>query len=520
MTWFKLTAADDHNKRACAAGWRYAATNKVRAVIAAVLLCMAAGSVAESPLAGTKAAAKVGFDLIDSYVAAELEADRVPGGALVITKGNRIVHARGFGEDGNGRPVTPSTSFLLGSMSKSFTALAVMQLVDEKRIQLDAPAKQFLPWFRVGDAGAGDKITVRHLLNHTSGLPTMAPQAVGRNTPLRAHVEALQAASFTSSPGAQHEYSSPNYLVLGAIIEAVTGRSFAEYVQTEILTPIGMLHSFTSQQDAMQAGMARGHRYWFGIPVATVLPAEPGRLPTAAMIASVHDLGRFLLMQQNDGRSGGRQLLSPQALAEMHRGSIDANGFEYAMGWRISEIHGVPAIHHGGMLPHFRGKMVMLPQEKWGIAVLTNASSALPADATSHKIADNVASALVGTPLPQPQGQIPRTYLIAVALMALITIAEARTLWKLRGWHARAAKAPKKAWVGVITGLLVPTALLFGIPGAQGLTLSASMRSAPDITWWLIIIVTVEVAISLWKAASLYFGAVPPHHPKMSFRTS
>ena len=252
------------------------------------------------------------------------------------------------------------------------------------------------------------------------------------------------------------------------------------------------------------------------LAVATVLPAEPGRLPTAAMIASVNDLGRFMLMQQNDGRSGDRQVLSPQALAEMHRGSIKANGFEYAMGWRVSEIYGVPAIHHGGMLPHFRGKMVMLPQQKWGVAVLTNASSALPADATSHRIADNVASALVGRPLPQPQGQIPRMYLIAVALMALITIAEARKLWKLRGWYERAAKAPKKAWAGVLMGLLVPVALLFGIPAAQGLTLSASMRSAPDITWWLIIIATVEVAISLWKGAALHFAAVATHHPSMS----
>jgi CubicO group peptidase (beta-lactamase class C family) len=487
--------------------------NKIRAVMAAVLLYLAAGSVAGLPLPTTRAEERIGFDLIDAYVAAELEADRVPGGALVITNGNRIVHVRGFGEDGNGHLVTPSTSFLLGSMSKSFTALAVMQLVDQKRIELDAQAKQYLPWFRVGNAGAGDRITVRHLLNHTSGLPTMAPQAVGKNANLRAHVEALQAASLISSPGTQHEYSSPNYLVLGAIIEAVTGRSFAEYVQTEILTPIGMAHSFTSQQDAMQAGMARGHRYWFGVPVATVLPAEPGRLPTAAMIASVNDLGRFLLVQQNDGRAGGRQLLSPQALAAMHRGSIKANGFEYAMGWRVSEIYGVLAIHHGGMLPHFRGKMVMLPQEKWGVAVLTNASSALPADPTSHRIADNVAAALVGRSLPQPQGQIPRTYLIAVALMALITIAEARKLWKLRGWRQRAAKAPKKAWAGVIMGLLVSAALLFGIPAAQGLTLRASMRSAPDVTWWLIIIITVEVAISLWKATSLHFRAATPPHP-------
>ncbi len=481
-----------------------AALNRIGA--AAVMLYLAAASVAATPQSG----AEVRYNFIDAYVAAELRADRVPGGALVITRGGRIVHSRGFGDDGNGRSVTPATGFLLGSMSKSFTALAVMQLVDQNRIQLDNPAREYLPWFRVGKGSAGDAITVRQLLGHTSGIPTLAPQAPGQDASLRKHVEALQDALLSAPPGVQHEYSSPNYLVLGAIVEAVTGRSFAEYIQKEILGPAGMLQSFTSQQEAMQAGMARGHRYWFGIPLATVLPPEPGRLPTAAMVSSANDLGRFLIMQQGGGHLEGRQLLSPEALAEMHKGSTRAQGFDYAMGWRVSKLDGVPAIHHGGMLPHFRGKMVMLPQEKWGVAVLTNASSALPVDATSHRIADQVALSLVGRPLPQPQGRLARAYLIATGLIALITIAEMRKLWKLRGWRERAARAPRKAWAGVAMDLLVPAALLVGIPAAQGLSLSALMRSAPDITWWLIILATVEVSIALWKAASLHRQAVVP----------
>lgn len=444
------------------------------------------------------------FDLIDAYVEAELNADHVPGGALVITRGSRIVHLRGFGEDGSGHQVTPATGFLLGSMSKSFTALAVMQLVDQKRITLDSPVRKYLPWFKVGEAGASDTITVGHLLAHTSGIPTLAPQAAGENPTLRQHVEALADASLGAPPGVRHEYSSPNYLVLGAIIEAVSGQSFAEYMHKEVLMPLGMRQSFTSQKEAMRSGMARGHRYWFGMPIATVLPPESGRLPTAAMISSANDLGRFLVMQQGQGAFEGRQLLSPQAWAAMHEGTTQGQGFNYAMGWRVSKLDGVLAIHHGGILPHFRGKMVMLPEEGWGVAVLTNVSSALPVEATSHRIADQVALALVGRPLAQPHGELPRTYLIVAGFMALITIAEMRKLWKLRGWRERAAGAPKKAWVGAIMDLLVPIVLLVGIPAAQGLSLSALMRSAPDITWWLIILATVEVAVAFWKATSLH----------------
>ena len=170
------------------------------------------------------------FAAIDRFVAQALHADRVPGAALAIVHGDSIVHLRGFGLASDGRAITGDTPFVIGSMSKTFTAIAIMQLVEQGRIALDAPVQRYLPWFHVADSAASHTITVRQLLLHTSGIPTAAPRATDDDRTLTSHVRALQQVSLAAAPGTAHRYASPNYLVLGAIVEAVTGSSYAAYL--------------------------------------------------------------------------------------------------------------------------------------------------------------------------------------------------------------------------------------------------------------------------------------------------
>jgi len=158
----------------------------------------------------TVADSAVLFARVDAYVLREMRDIRAPGGALVIVSRDRIVHARGFGAAApDGRPVTRSTPFIVGSLSKSFTALAVMQLVESGQIDLDAPVQRYLPTFRVRDRRASAAITVRHLLNHTSGIPTpagmllvAASAAVTRAEQMRL----LQGVRLANDPGRAFEY--------------------------------------------------------------------------------------------------------------------------------------------------------------------------------------------------------------------------------------------------------------------------------------------------------------------------
>ncbi|MGZ3603256.1 MAG: serine hydrolase domain-containing protein, partial [Ktedonobacterales bacterium] len=112
------------------------------------------------------------FNAVDDYITARMETAHIPGLSVAIVKGDQIVYLKGYGQaDSSGRQVTPQTPFIIGSISKTFTALAVMQLVESGKVELDAPVQRYLPWFRVADPQASAQITVRSLLNHTSGLP-------------------------------------------------------------------------------------------------------------------------------------------------------------------------------------------------------------------------------------------------------------------------------------------------------------------------------------------------------------
>ena len=175
------------------------------------------------------------FTGIDRYVTAQMQEAQIPGLALGIVHGDQIVHLRGFGvANPAGQPVTPQTPFILGSLSKSFTALAIMQLIDAGKMALDAPVQRYLPWFRVADSNASAQIRVYHLLHQTSGLPTPAGGEAMAGTgeaTLEQRVRELSTVALTQPVGSTFQYSNANYLVLGLLVQVVSGQSYGAYIQ-------------------------------------------------------------------------------------------------------------------------------------------------------------------------------------------------------------------------------------------------------------------------------------------------
>ncbi len=465
-----------------------------------ILLLMLASMLVSQPARATTTTPDVAA--IDAYVADYMRTDRVPGVAVAIVHQNTVVYSRGFGDDGYGRPVTPETGFILGSMSKSFTALAIMQLVEQGRLDLDAPARQYLPWFTLADADAANRITIRHLLNHTSGIPARAPRATSPHATLQDQVRALATVAPDAPAGTAHVYASPNYLVLGAIIEQVSGEPFAAYTQQQIFTPLGMRHSFTDQDTAIAQGMSQGHRYWFGMPVAATLPYEDDRMPTAALISSASDMARFLMANMNDGKVDGQQVLSPAGIAELHRPTAPGEGYTYAMGWRVGTIKGVPAIHHGGIVPHFRGKMVMLPDAQWGVVVLTNSSTSfpLPIIPTSHRLADGIAAYLAGQPFPSPGYSQTLVYVAIGVGMALILYNQLRDLLLIRRWQGQlAGRARWRVWGEIGFEFVLPVLMVLLLPVLLGLPWAEIGQATPDMAAWLWASVCLSVVSGVVK---------------------
>jgi CubicO group peptidase (beta-lactamase class C family) len=149
-------------------GWTRVCQTIGKAMLMCILLLAGRQPVAAAPYGDSR---QPDFAAIDAFVEAEMRAARIPGMALGIVQGDRIVHLHGFGvADPSGRRVTPQTPFHIASVTKPFTALAIMQLVEQGTLDLDAPVQRYIPWFRVADPDASARITIRHLLTHTSGL--------------------------------------------------------------------------------------------------------------------------------------------------------------------------------------------------------------------------------------------------------------------------------------------------------------------------------------------------------------
>jgi CubicO group peptidase (beta-lactamase class C family) len=387
----------------------------------------------------------------------------MPGVSLAIVEGDQAVHLRGFGRARpDGEAPTPQTPFFIGSLTKAFTALAVMQLVEAGKIDLQAPVQRYLPWFRVADpqasartpalapersAGAG--VTVRHLLNQTSGLPTLSGEIAladfdNRPGATERQARALSTLALTRPVGSAWEYSNSNYQLLGLIIEASSGEPYADYVQRHIFTPLDMSHTYTSLAVAKQNGLAVGHQYWFGMPFAAPnLPVPHGSLPAGLLISSSEDIARFLIALLNEGRCADGQILSGAGIDELHRGVADVRVMgisvgQYGMGWFVDKIGGTKIVWHSGTLPDFFAYMALLPDQRKGVVLLFNACQHWM-NPVLTEVGAGVAALLAGhQPQPAPVpfvGMIPSALRGQMLIPALQIAGVAATLRSIRRWH-------------------------------------------------------------------------------------
>jgi CubicO group peptidase (beta-lactamase class C family) len=415
---------------------------------------------------------------LDAYIEKQMRCLNIPGASLAVVEGDQIVHLRGFGRacPGGGEPAS-QTPFFIGSLTKSFTALAIMQLVEKGQVTLDAPVQHYLPSFRlaVPQASAqGDlraQITVRHLLNQTSGLPVlpgMASLAEFDNRPgaLERQVQALSTLVLKRPVGSKFEYSNLNYNVLGLIVEAASGESYADYIQTHIFNPLEMSHSYTTKAAAEQNGLAAGHRLWFGFPIpARNLPVPAGCLPSGQLIASAEDMAHYLIAQLNAGWYGGRQIVPEARIEEMHQPAAEINEMgmslgSYGMGW-ISQGTGKSRIvSHSGDVPDYAAFMALVPEQKKGMVLLLNANNAM-VKMTLDEMGLGAAERLAGeVPSPTHFGVAPwimRGLLLIPALQLIDVVA---TLRQLRRWRRDPQSRPRRElWMQHILLPLVPNLL-------------------------------------------------------------
>lgn len=439
------------------------------------------------------------YDAIGTYIEQQMRRLRIPGVSLAIVEGDRIVHLRGFGQARpGGEAPSPQTPFVLGSTTKSFTALAVMQLVETGKIGLDVPVQCYLPWFRVADLRASAQITVRHLLNQTSGLPMLAgmiPLADLDDRPDAAErqARALSTLKLTRAAGAAFEYSNPNYNLLGLVVEAAGGESYADYIEQHIFAPLDMSHSHTSQAAAKQDGLTVGHRYWFAQPFAiSDLPMPRGSLASGQLISTSEDMAHYLIAQLNGGHYRDAQIISSTGIDELHRAAAEvrvrnAPVAKYGMGWFVEEIGPTKVVYHGGNVPDFSSYMALLPEQKKGVVLLVNSDHyGLPM--ILPEVGMGVAALLAGQqPPPIRLGFVPKAMRTLLLIPLLQLAGVAATLRVLHRWRANPALRPAsgRMWSRHILLPLIPNLALAAVPVILRVTHLHEYLSFynPDISW-------------------------------------
>lgn len=322
-------------------------------------------------------------DEVDELVATTMQAHRIPGLQLAVVKGGRVVKSGSYGLANlqDAVAVNEGTVFTINSMTKGFAGVAVMQLVEQGRVELAAPIGDYVP----GLPAAWQAITVQQLLSHTSGLPDIMGEA-GYFIPIAGEAAAwqdIQQQPLEFPANTRFRYNQTNYLLIGKLIGSVTGQAFTDFIVENQLRKVGMPRTegagFAHFQDVVP-GQARGYTYDITGELSTVHSEFPPSLRLAAgMSSNASEIARWLIaLQAGDlfAQPGSLQTLwTPARLADGNTAGFSRFINGYAMGWQVIERPEHPAV---ALVGGNRAALLVYPEDDLAIVVLTNLMGASP----------------------------------------------------------------------------------------------------------------------------------------------
>jgi CubicO group peptidase (beta-lactamase class C family) len=323
------------------------------------------------------------FEPVRKQIRDSLSDGSVPSVAVAVAKDGKILWEEGFGwaDREQKQPATAHTAYNIASVTKPVTATAIMRLVQDGKIDLDAPANLYLEDFQVtpfpGDLKGP---TVRELLMHRSGLPAHWQSWNLAELKLRpAFSEIARRYAFAAWPrGERYEYSNLGYGVLGEMGAHLSGRPYADFIQEEVFRPLQMRDSFvgpTSKTDGVASPYSGLKR----------IELNDGDTPASgAAFSSVHDLALFGIFHLGALAPGQERILTDANLQAMRNSSLETSGTErYGMGWSLNtDMLGLSIVSHSGANPGYESSLLLVPSEKIVIAVLTNSNNSLPSNLT------------------------------------------------------------------------------------------------------------------------------------------
>ena len=437
------------------------------------------------------------FSEVDTYIKETMRHLPIKGMALAIVKGDQILYMQGYGTaNPQGDPATPQTPWPMGSVTKSFTALAIRQLAIAGKVDLDAGVLTYLPEFRLAGPHATSSITIRDLLNHASGISQQEGEAPYLNSPTSTFIEDLDHLARyrpVYQPGEHEEYSNWNYVLLAQVVTRVSGQPYAEYVDENIFEPLGMsLSTFADYHSIPHA--ATGNLITFGFSVPYDEKFVPGMVGAGYMTSTSEDMAHYLSLVLGEG-----QYLDKSLLPASGKGSYGTMWNWIPGSPTLDTVYGLSGGHNS-----ISTTCLTYPQQELGVVLLLNTRLDQLPGVSSYDIARGIGNIILHRPYQAPSSSalyIPWIILDVCVLLFMMAI-----VWqasRLKGWRNRyqSSKGFIKVltWTGNVISLLLCFAILY-LPTLLGTRWDILLFMRPDIAIPLIAIAVLLGTIGLFKA--------------------
>lgn len=315
---------------------------------------------------------------LEPKIKEEIRQGHLPGFAIGVVKNGKLIYSQGFGlaKLGSDKPVTSKSLFHMASVTKTFVATAIMQLVENGKIDLDKPLTAYLPYFRMNDPRYG-AITIRQMLSHTSGIPDTIDYHWDKpeydSGALERFVRSVANQPLVGAPGEKFAYSNTAYEMLGDVIAKVSGESFEDYVQHNILTPLGMKDSTLLVREANAQLLTSPHVTENGtLVVSKIFPYNRAHSPSSTLYSSIEDMSRWAIANLNRGELDGRRILKRETVELMWQPVVNALGKKEGISWFTAESGGHRFVMHSGGDVGFESLLVLAPDDSIAVVAMIN----------------------------------------------------------------------------------------------------------------------------------------------------
>ncbi|WP_088352170.1 serine hydrolase domain-containing protein [Bacillus cereus] len=386
---------------------------------------------------------------LDKYIEKFIKKQNIPGAAVAIVHNKDVFFTKTWGITGESEKIiTSKTPFAIGSISKSLTALAIVKLIEDKKIKLEDSVQQHLPWFKLKDSQISSSITIQHLLTHTSGINTyegllISDKQSKSSTALKENVMRLSNVKLTALPGEKYQYSNANYIVLGALIEEITNDTYSSYMEKNVFRLLNMNGAAASKETAYEKGYLTGYQSWFGIPRKSVVSYDNAGAPYGYITANLEDMIQFIMFLN---RQEDTQFLKKENIDLYLSPLYNINSEKsYGFGLRTTSINeSETMIWHSGSTPDARTEIFTLNKSGWGGVILTNKNHVLEEPALSV-LKKGIISILNEEEPVDPHKSIPFTQIVMSTVILALFISSIMLIKKYK--HKKTVK--KLTWLFV-----------------------------------------------------------------------